>query len=266
VASNLEPLWPGLRTAKLTFPEAGSRPELFTELLAHSLETPRNREQLAAAIKPVLKGIQVLGLPAVLGLGSAGTVHRELEDRLGVSIFEIPTLPASVPALRLKEALHQALQASPHIRVLHQAKAGRAKRDPEGWFHLTVSSPWAPVQVRSRALLLASGRFLGQGLAANRYSIRESLLNLWVHQPDSRSQWHNQSFFDPHGHAVNRAGLEVDHCFRPIDGQSHLVYENLFAAGSILAHNDWVRTKSGTGTAITTAFKAVQAVNASMPL
>jgi glycerol-3-phosphate dehydrogenase subunit B len=40
------------------------------------------------------------------------------------------------------------------------------------------------------------------------------------------------------------------------------VYENLFAAGAILAHQDWIRSKSGTGLAVATAFGAVDAMGA----
>jgi glycerol-3-phosphate dehydrogenase subunit B len=38
------------------------------------------------------------------------------------------------------------------------------------------------------------------------------------------------------------------------------VYENLYAAGSILAHQDWIRTKSGTGLAVATAYGAISAM------
>ena len=39
-------------------------------------------------------------------------------------------------------------------------------------------------------------------------------------------------------------------------------FENVFAAGSVLAHQDWIRTKSGAGLAIATAYGAVNAFRA----
>jgi glycerol-3-phosphate dehydrogenase subunit B len=36
------------------------------------------------------------------------------------------------------------------------------------------------------------------------------------------------------------------------------MYENLFAAGIIIAHQDWIRERCGAGIAIATAYKAVE--------
>jgi len=47
--------------------------------------------------------------------------------------------------------------------------------------------------------------------------------------------------------------------WRPLGNNGNPTYPNLFAAGSILAHQDWVREKCGAGLAITTAYAAVKA-------
>lgn len=261
VASNLERVWPGLRTARLTFPGTESRAEVFTELLAHSLESAQIRDQLAQSLKPLISEVQVLGLPAVLGMGSAQDIHRELEERLQIRIFEIPTLPASVPGLRLKGALKRAADASPLIQTLDQAQVTAIDQDLEGWFHITVQGPMNQLILKSRTVLLATGRFLGHGLTADKSRISESLFNLPVSQPESRSGWHREDFFDPQGHPVNQAGLEVNDLFQPIDSNAQPVYANLYAAGSILAHHDWTRTKSGSGVAVATAFRAMKAIH-----
>ena len=257
VASNLEQVWPDLRTARLSFPGTESRAEVFTELLAHSLESPQVRDQLAQSLKPLTREIRVLGLPAVLGMGSAQDIHREMEERLQVRIFEIPTLPASVPGLRLKGALKRAADASPLIQTIDQAHVTAVYQDFEGWFHITVQGPMKQLILKSRTVLLATGRFLGQGLTADKSRVSESLFNLPVSQPESRSGWHRDDFFDPQGHPVNSAGLEVNDHFQPIDSNAKPVYANLYTAGSILAHHDWTRTKSGSGVTIATAFKAM---------
>ncbi len=263
VASNLEPMWPGLRTSRVSFPGCESRSELFTELLAYSLESPQTRSELVQRLRPLLQGVQVLGLPAVLGMGSAQAIHRELEERLEVRIFEIPTIPASVPGLRLTGALKRAADASLFIQTFDQNLVTGLDQDAQGRFVVTVQGPQQKWELRSRALLLATGRFLGQGLTADRKRIKESLLDLPVHQPDSRAKWHREDFFDPKGHALNQAGIEVDEHFRPVDPQSNVMYENLYAAGSILAHQDWMRFKCGAGLAIASAYKASHTAKAS---
>jgi glycerol-3-phosphate dehydrogenase subunit B len=48
--------------------------------------------------------------------------------------------------------------------------------------------------------------------------------------------------------------------FRPLDDSGRPAFETLFAAGSILAHNDWKRLKCGAGVAIASAYAAVNSM------
>ena len=52
----------------------------------------------------------------------------------------------------------------------------------------------------------------------------------------------------------------MDRSFRPLNEVGSPVFDNLYAAGSILAHQDWIRTKSGTGLAVATAYGAIEAL------
>jgi glycerol-3-phosphate dehydrogenase subunit B len=108
---------------------------------------------------------------------------------------------------------------------------------------------------------LGSGRFFGKGLHAQRHGIRETIFNLPVVQPADRAAWHHKDLLEPSGHPINRAGVAVDDSFRPMDSSGHVLYNNLFAAGAILAHQDWIRQKCGSGLAIATAFGAIKACN-----
>jgi len=99
---------------------------------------------------------------------------------------------------------------------------------------------------------------MGGGLHADRRGVRETLFDLPVHQPEGREGWHRQDFLDPKGHPVNRAGLEIDDSFRPLAASGRPAHAHLFAAGSILAHQDWIRMKCGAGLSIATAYGAVQ--------
>ena len=80
-----------------------------------------------------------------------------------------------------------------------------------------------------------------------------------MYQPKHRNQWHRRSFLDPKGHPVNQSGLETDAWFRPLTAEGEPAFDRLFAAGSILAHQDWIRMKCGAGLSITTAYAAVKA-------
>jgi len=85
----------------------------------------------------------------------------------------------------------------------------------------------------------------------------EPLLDLHVTQPATRSDWHRVDLLDACGHALNRAGIEVDNGFRALDARGAVVHPRLFAVGTILAHHDWARMKCGAGLAVGTAAAAV---------
>ena len=136
------------------------------------------------------------------------------------------------------------------------------KTQPNGGFLLGVGDQGSHTieqVIDTRAVLLAGGRFLGMGLHAGRKKIREPLFDLPVFQPEDRALWHDDDFFTPHGHPINQAGLEIDDHFRPVGPDRKPAYKNLFAAGAILAHQDWMRQKCGAGLAIATAYGAVKA-------
>jgi glycerol-3-phosphate dehydrogenase subunit B len=247
--------WPDLRSARIGFPDDGTRTELFTGLMARRLDGERLRERLAGAVAPLIGDAQYVGFPAVLGVYRTPEVVSELQDRFGASVFEIPTLPPSVPGIRYKEACSRALHGST-VRRLSNRRVSVLEAGPEH-FLLRLEDGDRPVRLRTTAVILASGRFLGRGLQAGRSSISEPVFGLPVHQPPSREAWHQSDFLDPDGHPVNRAGLEVDGSFRPVHPSGDVVYGHLFACGSILAHQDWIRTKCGAGLCLATAYRAV---------
>ena len=78
-------------------------------------------------------------------------------------------------------------------------------------------------------------------------------------QPIGRAEWYRERYTDPRGHAIHRAGIEVDADSRPLGRGGRPYSERLFAAGVVVAHQDWIRSRSGAGIAIATAYKAVQA-------
>jgi len=235
-------------------------PELYAAHLARALETRETRERTIALIKPLLGDARAVGLPAVLGLGRSCEVHAAFEAGLGVPVFEIPTMPTSVPGLRLLGAL-EAVVAARGVRRRHQASVRALAYDGNtGTATLDLEGVPGGERVAARAVVLATGRFSGRGLTADRGCVRESILGLPVHQPASRQAWHQRDFLDPSGHAINRAGLTIDDAWRPLDAGGKPAWPRLFAVGSILAHQDWMRAKCGSGLAIATAWAAMEQV------
>jgi glycerol-3-phosphate dehydrogenase subunit B len=260
ILATLQDEWPQLRSARVPFPGTGHMKDLITgEMTAQALELSKNQEKLVKDLQPHLKDAQALGLPAILGMCHSHETVSELGEKIGIPVFEIPTLPLSVPGLRLNDTFTRGLLAK-GVQSFQQYQVLKVSERSGGDFQLTIGKNTTKRTLRTRAIILASGRFLGNGLKADRKGVHETIFDLPLYQPADRNEWHRSDFLDPKGHPINRAGVEINDAFQPLDKAGRPVYQNLFAAGSILAHQDWMRMKCGSGLAIATAYGAVNAL------
>ncbi|MBT8362072.1 MAG: glycerol-3-phosphate dehydrogenase subunit GlpB [Deltaproteobacteria bacterium] len=255
IVSNLQPEWPGLRSERIDFPDL-EQVEIYPEVLARSLEAPHHRVALAAVVKKIVGNAEVVGMPAIFGIHGPDRVMEELQGLIGLPLFEIPTMPPSVPGIRLREMVEQFFPQK-GINFIPQQKILSVEFKDDGAC-LKLKDNYGEIEFFSRAVILGTGRFISGGLEARMDSIIEPLLNIPVCQPESREDWYQQSYMDRSGHAIHRTGIEVDTLFRPVDQKGSPIHENLFAAGIILAHQDWIRGRCGAGVAIATAYKAVE--------
>ena len=249
IAATLKAHWPALRAMRLPIPRLQG--ELQPERLGRFLENGDHCHRLAADIRKRLRGAQAVGIPAVIGIHRTKTNFDRMQQVLGVPLFEIPTMLPSVPGLRLRETFEQHLPRM-GVRAWYQQHVSAVETTGDRVFRFHIGPSTDGFRVQSRAVILATGRFFGKGRQAARAAIRETLFDLPVSQPPVRNLWHHKDLFHPAGHAINRAGLTVD-------ARHRRIYPRLFAAGSILAHQDWVREKCGSGLAITSAHAAVAA-------
>ncbi len=250
--------WPRLRSVRVPFPGKMGCNELYSgEMMALALEMSQNLKELIHYVKPFVKDAQYVGLPAVLGMSQTKRIMHEMEENMGVPVFEIPTLPSSVPGLRLNETFKNGLSKLGVERIFQQ-KVLSVNRE-KGEFFLKIGHQNRQKTIFAKGVILATGRFWGGGLAADRRKIRETVFSLPVYQPAGRDKWHSRYFFEDRGHPVNRAGVETDRFFRPLNASGNPANQDLFAAGSVLAHQDWMCMKCGAGLSIATAFAAITA-------
>ena len=188
-----------------------------------------------------------------------GEKAGDLQRWLGVEIFEIPTMLPAVTGLRLRESFEAGLR-NLGVQSFYQQQVTGADLRPDGSWLLTIGDEAEKHQMGTKCVVLASGRFLGNGLHADRSGIRETIFDLPVKQPGDRSKWHQKDLLHLSGHPINRSGLATDRHFRPTGIDGRPIHGNLFAAGSILAGQDWVRQKCGSGLAIATAYGAIDGV------
>lgn len=257
VVANLGGSWPVLSAARLVFPgmEHG---EIYPEVMARSLETAATRAHLAELLREAAGDVTTVGLPAILGIHRPDLVRAELEQLSGLRIFEIPTMPPAVPGIRLRELLEQVLPQR-GTTLIPQQKIKKLAFEKDS-VRLDLADNYGPIVIEAQALILATGRFLSGGLAADPNGIRETLLGLPVSQPGSRADWFREVYTDRRGHPINRAGLNVDSYCRPLTAAGRPFDRRLFAAGIILANQDWIRSRCGAGVAIASAYCSVQQV------
>ncbi|MEA1979146.1 MAG: anaerobic glycerol-3-phosphate dehydrogenase subunit GlpB [Chloroflexota bacterium] len=216
------------------------------------------REEIIRMWRPLLPGVRRLGLPAVLGLVKHCEIHEELEESLGIEIFEIPTLPPSVPGLRIERILLQQAQALGVRLIEGVGVIGRIDGRSRGKrvAGVVLHSTGRTIQLDANAVLLATGGILNGGLVAQQdHRIRESVFDLPVLHPNNRSDWVGLSLF--HRQAYASAGVRVNSHMQPLGLDEKPIFKNLFAAGGILAGSDRSLEGSRQGIDLATAYCAV---------
>src|SRR5439155_9540734 len=168
--------------------------------LARRFEDPSFRRELAAAVQPALGEATLVALPAVVGLEAHAEAASELTALLGARLVELPTLPPSLPGLRLELALVAALRGSgARLQVGTNARVTAT--------HVELEAAGHPLRIPAPRVVLASGGFASGGLEITRDgSLRESVAGLPVSVPDDEPLF-GRSFLEPGGHAAALAGV-----------------------------------------------------------
>lgn len=193
-----------------------------------------------------------IAVPAVLGLESAAAILQKIEYQLERPVFEIPTIPPSMPGRRLFAILknHFCQQGGMIYWSWPVIGIERTGRQIEA---VTSPSPGRPSSLNAKAFILASGSFVGGGLYANRETIEEKVFHLPVFEPGKWDDWFDQDYFSAR-HGIGQAGIAVDSTFRPVD----CPWDNVFVCGAILAHTEALKNGCGHGFAIATGQAAAR--------
>jgi len=223
--------------------------------VARLMEKERLREKMGQEIKHHLHNETRVGFPAVLGIRDPSRVMKHLKEILGVEIFEIPTLPPSIPGLRIFNRFKEWLIENGGTLLLGHSVSGAVLKERR-CKSIEVLHPPVSTSYSSDRYILATGRFLEGGLVAEEERVVEPLFDLPVHQPRSREDWFGKSFSSEH--PIYQAGISTDSSLRPVDENSNLILENVWVAGTILAHHHSIDEKSKEGIEIATGYTAAR--------
>jgi glycerol-3-phosphate dehydrogenase subunit B len=246
------------QSATFDLPEmaAASRFDLTPVGLARLFERPEVRAKVAAQLKPRLDGAGRVGLPAVLGLTHHAEAWRDLQDRLGAPVFEIPTLPPSVPGMRLFDAFKAALTRA-GVPILLDMTAVRGETAAGRATGVVAPNVVREATYRADTIILATGGLYGGGITSNhRGELREAVFDLPVYTPGGLGDWFDAKFLAEAGHPAHSAGVRANARLQPVDEAGNIVLENVRIAGRLLADYNPTSEGSTEGVWLATGYRA----------
>lgn len=226
---------------------------------ARAFESADFRTELVRQLGSRLNGVERVGFPAVLGLDRADEVRAELSAALEHEVFEIPTLPPSVPGIRLFRTLKRALgRLGCRITMGATVVGATTEAARVNDLHLDIVNRVA--RMSARHFVLATGGVATGGIGMDSYNrLSEPVVGL----PVSFIPRSADHLFDPTylaSHPVGTAGVAVDPEMRAIDRSGEPLYDNLRVVGATVGGAEPWREKSGNGIAVATGFAAAKAI------
>ena len=261
VAENLERTGAGAVHARSVLIEPPSTlvGEAGPLTLAAALERVRGVEDVATRLAGEVRDGETLVLPAVLSVRNPHATWALLGERLECPVCEVPTLPPSVPGIRLFDTLRLLLRdaggrlVTGPVVVRARASAGRVE-----FVNARVSGGQRVYGVRW--VVLATGGVSAGGLELDAdWRMHETALGLHVAGvPEPREPRFSPRYLGEH--PLSTAGVAVDERLRPLGPDGAAQYENVLVVGAALAGATPWREKSGEGIALASGFRAAELI------
>lgn len=245
------------RPGSFSIPARGTEADSSGLNYARALDRPEYRKEFAAQIKPLAKEGETVGLPAMLGLRDRNA-WRDLQDLIGAPIFEIPLPPPGVPGMRLNEHLTD-LAKELRVKIILGSPVVSGTEENGRVVSVTVASTGHDMVIKADNVVLCTGGFESGSLELDSYGIMsETIFGLPLVGNEIPEPTHGQYWGDPQ--PMFRVGVKVGEDMRVLDASGQPVYDNLYAAGGILAGSIRWTEKNGEGVAVGSAYAATEAI------
>ncbi|MCG8709745.1 glycerol-3-phosphate dehydrogenase subunit GlpB [Brenneria sp. 4F2] len=220
--------------------------------ISRVLDQAENQAALAEELRVLASGNDGIIMPACIGLAASSTLTG-LSERVGKPVRLLPTLPPSVPGLRLHQALSRRFRRLGGV-MMPGDRVERAMRDTSEMALYTRNHQDIPL--RAAQVVLASGSFFSNGLSARFDRIIEPVFGLDVRFEAHREAWCRQDMFAAQPYM--QFGVITDDNLHPaIDGKT---VDNLYAIGAVLAGFDPITQGCGAGVSMLSALYAADLI------
>jgi glycerol-3-phosphate dehydrogenase subunit B len=226
---------------------------------ARAFDDAAFRSRVAAELARRLGRADRVALPAVLGIKRPHEVWSDLAAKVGRPVFEVPTLPPSVPGMRVFATLRERLRRAGAPVVLNAVVHG-ADTDGDRVTAVRVRTGLRDVVHQADWVVLATGGFASGGVELDaRWRARETALGLPVAGvPEPGEERFRPEYFGRQ--PMGRAGVAADAQLRPLDPGGARLHDNVLVCGATLAGAEPWREKSGDGISLATGWRAAELI------
>ncbi len=257
-AANLTRQWRAADVSAVRVTAPGYGPDrLFTSIdLARSFEDAAFRDAVAGELRDRVRGDVVrVGVPGVLGLAEAPATFAAFQRSVGHPVFEIPTVPPSVIALRLFDRLRKHLQEG-GIEIIWGAPAHAADVTDGRCRSIQLKAAGRELPIQATSFVLALEDWVDGAFRAGVHTVRDSFFHRLLASDAVPTDRTAESLFAPQ--PFEQVGYAVTDRLQPADEAGKPLARNVFVAGGAMAGYDPSGTKSRGGMAIATGYRAAQ--------
>lgn len=220
--------------------------EMHSVNVARVFESESWLDVLVNLIRPVCATVDAVVIPAVFGLSSAHPFHA-LKERIPVPVCVLPTIPPSVPGIRIHQLLVRYFIKLGGTYMLGDLVDRCDMSENRVKAVYTVNNSEMPLE--GKHYILATGSFFSRGIIARPDSVYEPVFGLDVRYDSDCSKLYDPNFLAAHNYT--RSGVLVTPDFLAL--RQGKAIENLSVVGSILAGHNVLHEGCGGGVSVMSA-------------
>jgi glycerol-3-phosphate dehydrogenase subunit B len=119
---------------------------------------PAYRDALVAALRGAVQGAELVMVPGILGMKSGDDDISQFEKEVGCAICELPTMPPSVPGMRLLYRLERRLMEL-GVELCSGFSVRELCIEAEHCSGIVLDTPGRPRRIQADSVIVAPGKF-----------------------------------------------------------------------------------------------------------